>query len=174
MSYRLCVTHLMAESWVVMWINWSSIYATRKLSPPSLWPCSLSLRGIALQWISNTLSEQHAQKTHTLSLWHTFYAYFQTGKVSPRPAPPHSHTNRRECFVLSLTAWAATEERERERGWWEEVDGDSKRQKDYKEKQTQTDREEEIQLAKGAEETHLAYTKLWKDRVSRTGKGIQK
>lgn len=50
--------------------------------------------------------------------------------------------------MRSLTNWAATEERER--GWWEEGDGDSKRQKDYKEEQTQTDKEEEeIRLAVG-------------------------
>lgn len=67
----------------------------------------------------------------------------------------------------SLTDWAATEEREG--GWWEEGDGDRKRQRDYKEKQTQTDRrEEQIRLA------HPLKPNWWKDRVNRTGKAIQK
>lgn len=119
----LSVTHLMAENRVVwdnvMWINWSSIYATRQLSPPSLWPCSLSLPGIALQWLSNTLSEQHTRKTHTLSLWHTFYAYFHIGKLSLRPAPPHTHTHthsyQSQRVLCAFTDWLGSDWRERER-----------------------------------------------------------
>ena len=88
--------------------------------PPALWPCSLSLRGIALQWISNTC---YQQKTHSLSLWHTFCAYFpwpayaHTQHNSHRGLPPththtHTHTSRRECFMHWLPNWAATEERD--------------------------------------------------------------
>lgn len=100
------------------------------LQPVPVWHCLT----VAQQYIPPA-TYTHTQKTHTLSLWHTFCAYFHShsehsGKHSPRPVPPppvhptHTHTNRRECFVHSLTYWAATEEREREGGWWEEGDGD--------------------------------------------------
>ena len=142
----------------------------------ALTPLPVTLQPVP-PWRCLTVHQQYiiratrTKDTHTVFVTHILCIFSHRESLS-EACPPHSHTNRRECFVLSLTDWAATEERER--GWWEEVDGDSKRQKDYKEKQTQTDRDEEIQLVKGAEETHPPYSNWWEERESRAGKGIQK
>ncbi len=135
--YHLSVTHLMAESRAVlnceMCITWSLIHATRQLSPPSLWPCSPALCGIALQWLSNTLSWQRTQKTHALSLWHTFCAYFhgpghthtagKAQRLSHRGLPP-THSYQSQRVLCAFTDWLGSYwgERAREAGGRREME----------------------------------------------------
>ena len=129
------------------------------LDPASLWPCSPSLCGIALQRLSSLLSQQHAQKhTHTHCLCDTHSVHIFTdldshthtvthipwGKArgNSHPPPTHSIPIAESALCIhwltgQLVKRGREKERERERGWWggwEEGDGDSKRQRDYKEK----------------------------------------
>lgn len=108
------------------------------LSPTLLWPCSLPFCSIALQRVSIRLCQPLAQKTHTLTLWHTFCAYLSPTHTSRRhretqadACPPHTQLQRALC---AFTGWAAIEHRERD--WWEGEDGDRKKEKYYKEQQT--------------------------------------
>lgn len=104
-------------------------------------PVALPYSGSAIHYPMQ--AEKHTQDTHIVFVAHILCIYSLTqththtqsiGKHTLRPAPPppptHTHTNRRECFVHSLTGQLLRGER----GWWVEVDGDSKRQRDYKKK----------------------------------------
>lgn len=137
----ISVIHLTVESWVglnsVLEINWSSICAISQLLPPL--SSDLAARpSVASPYCVSAIRYPSNTHTHTQSLWHTFCAYFHwhthihtphRKAITEACLPLHTHTDCRECFVHSLTGWPSTEERGRERDWWEGEDGDSKTQK---------------------------------------------
>lgn len=88
--------------------------------------CDLAARPcVALPYSGSAIhspSNQHKRHTHCLCDTHSVHFFTDphththtVGKLLLRPAPPHTHTNCRKCFVHSLTGQLLKRERGRER-----------------------------------------------------------
>lgn len=135
----ISLCHLMVESWVglnsVLEMNWSSTCVTRKLLPPlstdlAACPSMESPYCVsAIRYPSNKRAHTH---THTLSMWHTFCAYFHwhtqhIRTLSLRPAPPTpTHSYQSQRVLCAFTDWLGSYWRERARlvggGRWRQQD----------------------------------------------------
>lgn len=121
-------------------IKWSLIHATRQRSTPSLWPCSPSQFGIALQWLSNTFSHHtHTKDTNIVFVTHILCIFSL--------AWTHTHSQYQLQRVLCVfTDWLGSYwgEREREAGGRRETARDrgitkKRRQRQQGEEETRSD-----------------------------------
>lgn len=153
------------------------------MSPGNSYPhLALTLQPVPL-WNHLTVYQQYVipatnahTHTHTLSMWHTFCAYFHwhtqhIRTLSLRPAPPNPYTLIPIAESALCIHWLAGQLLERESKTGGRGKMETARHRNIRKRSRQIEKKEKLILGGGTLETDPNW---WEDRLSRAGRRVQK